>query len=217
MWQPPVVTEPSGERWDQLASSYDAVADRYEQRFVDELDHKPFDRARLDAFARAVDGPVVDLGCGPGHVGRFLADRGARTIGVDLSEQMAALAARRLGLALVADMRSLPFRGGSLGGMVAFYSLIHLPRGELADAVAEIARVLRRGARLLVSVHGGEGEVVRDDFLEVPVPFVATLFDAGEIEAALVGAGMTITSVESRPPYEQESPTTRVYVGAEKR
>jgi SAM-dependent methyltransferase len=210
------VTGPRGERWNQLASSYDSVAGRYEERFVDELDHKPFDRALLDAFAGAVDGPVVDLGCGPAQVGRFLADRGVETIGVDLSAQMATLAARRLGVALVADMRSLPFPGGSLGGMVAFYSLIHLPRGELGDAVLEIARVLRRGARVLVSVHGGEGEVVRDQFLEVPVPFVATLFAPGEIEAALVGAGLAVTFVESRPPYEQEFPTTRVYVGAEK-
>lgn len=202
--------------WDQISSSYGAVADRYEERFADELDGKPLDRTLLDAFARAVSGPVVDLGCGPGQVGRFVADRGVDLVGVDLSLAMAVLAGRRLRAAVVADMRALPFGDACLGGMVAFYSLIHLPRSEVAGAVLELARVLRRGARLLVSVHGGEGEVTRDEFLGVPVPFVASLFEVGEITAALSAVGLVVATVETRPPYPGEHPTTRVYVEAEK-
>jgi SAM-dependent methyltransferase len=202
--------------WDQLPGSYDAVAARYEERFIDELEDKPLDRALLDAFSRSVRGPVVDLGCGPGQVGRYVADQGVEVIGIDLSREMAGLAHRRLRAAVVADMRALPFAEGGLGGVVAFYSLIHLPRRELRGTVVEIARVLRRGARLLLSVHGGEGEVTRDEFLGVRVPFVASLFALDEVTAALQAAGMVVTTVESRPPHEDEYPTTRVYVSAEK-
>ena len=59
--------------WERLRESYDAVADAYEAAFVDELDDKPDDRARLQAFAAAVDDPVLDLGCGPGQVGAAVA------------------------------------------------------------------------------------------------------------------------------------------------
>jgi SAM-dependent methyltransferase len=202
--------------WEDLASSYDTVAARYEAQFADELAGKPLDRALLDAFAHAGSGPVVDLGCGPGQVGHYLAQRGRQVIGVDLSAEMAALAVARLGAAVVADLRRLPFATGSLGGVVAFYSLIHLPRHELPAAAAEMARVLRAGAALVVSVHGGEGELHRDEFLGVPVPFVASLFRVEEITNALRGAGLVVTTVETRAPYEGEHPTTRIYVGAEK-
>src|SRR5262245_14089732 len=73
-----------------VQGSYDRVADEYVRRIYDELRHKPLDRELLDRFAdrvRAV-GPACDLGCGPGHVARYLRERGARVCGVDLSPAM---------------------------------------------------------------------------------------------------------------------------------
>jgi trans-aconitate methyltransferase len=61
--------------WHALGASCDSVADRYEERFVEELDVKPKDRELLVAFADATCGPVVDLGCGPGQVGKFVGER----------------------------------------------------------------------------------------------------------------------------------------------
>jgi hypothetical protein len=54
--------------------SYDRVAEEYVQRIFDELQHKPLDRQLLEQFAARVHGlgPVCDLGCGPGHVARYL-------------------------------------------------------------------------------------------------------------------------------------------------
>lgn len=71
-------------------ASYDAVASEYVRRISDELQHKPLDRALLERFAIAVRdrGPVCDLGCGPGHVARYLKERGVETIGYDLSPKM---------------------------------------------------------------------------------------------------------------------------------
>ena len=64
--------------WSDPVATYDLVAPRYAERFVGELDHKPFDRALLERFAArwrpvAADLPVCDLGCGPGHIGAYLA------------------------------------------------------------------------------------------------------------------------------------------------
>jgi len=73
---------------------YDRVAGAYAERYFTELERKPFDRELLDRFAADLRGrgPVCDLGCGPGHVGRYLAERGVEVIGVDLSPGMVALA-----------------------------------------------------------------------------------------------------------------------------
>src|SRR5690242_6976849 len=73
-----------------LQASYDAVAEEYARRIFDELQHKPLDRQLLDRFADEVQAttPVGDLGCGPGHVARYLHERGVRVIGIDLSPGM---------------------------------------------------------------------------------------------------------------------------------
>jgi SAM-dependent methyltransferase len=75
--------------------SYDRVAGDYAAQILDELKHKPFDRGFLDTFAElAGKGTVADVGCGPGHVGAYLAARGVRTVGLDLSPAMCAIAVK---------------------------------------------------------------------------------------------------------------------------
>ncbi|HEX5265483.1 MAG TPA: class I SAM-dependent methyltransferase [Acidimicrobiales bacterium] len=200
--------------WDQLRATYDRVAGRYEDRFAEELAWKPRDRDLLTAFAGAVGDPVVDLGCGPGQIGAFLGQRGRAVIGVDLSPVMAGLAAGRLTAAAVADLRRLPLAPGSVAGVVAFYSLIHVRRPELRMTVARTAHVLRPGGRVLLAVHEGDGEVERDTFLDTPVTFVATLYHLDELTDAVTAAGLRVVSADRRAPDERESPTTRLYVEA---
>jgi SAM-dependent methyltransferase len=204
-------------RNEDVVAAYDAVADVYAERFSDELDHKPLDRRLLDELAVATGGrgPVCDLGCGPGHVARYLAARGADVFGVDLSPGMVAIA-RRLHPELrfaVGDALALELADASLAGVVALYSLIHLPRAAAPRAAAEIHRVLRPGGLLLASFHAGAGELHTDEFLGQPVSIDATLFELGEMTGVLRAAGLAIESALTRPPIEGfEYPTTRAYV-----
>jgi len=203
--------------WDRLRSSYDRVACKYESRFLDELDSKPRDRELLARFARSVVDPVVDIGSGPGHIGAFVRAHGRTVFGLDLSEEMAGLAAWRLGSAVTADMRRLPFARGVVGGVVAFYAVIHLPRPDVSAALEEFHRVLRPGGRVLLSAHEGEGLIERDDFLDEAVPFVATLFNLEELVEATSAAGFEVEIAERRPSYDSESGTVRLYLEAERR
>ncbi len=202
--------------WDFLPSSYDAVATTYESRFEDELDDKPRDRELLEALARTAGDPVADIGCGPGQVGAFVRQRGRRVVGLDLSPEMARLAKLRLDAALVADMRALPLATDSMGGLVAFYAVIHLRRAELGTALREFRRVLRPSGHVLLSAHEGTGVVELDEFLQEPVPFAATLFGLDELVAATHQAGLEVTVAVRRQPYATEGETVRLYVEARK-
>jgi len=202
--------------WDRLPSSYDAVANQYEATFLDELDGKPQDQAMLRDFIEATTDPIADLGCGPGQIGRFVRNHGRTVVGVDISAEMAKLAARRLDAAVVSDIRRLPFVGASLGGVVAFYSLIHLRRDELDVALSEIHRVLRPGGRLLLSAHEGHGLVEQEEFLGHAVPFVATLFSLEELMTATRRSGLHLTMSRRREPLEAEHQTGRLYIAAER-
>lgn len=141
--------------WEQLRSSYDAVAHKYEAQFLDELQDKPRDRQLLAAFAGSVGDPILEVGCGPGQVGAFVRQRGRSVLGLDLSAEMARLAMGRLDGVIAGDMRWLPVGGELLGGVVAFYSLIHVQRGVLCTVLEEFHRVLRPGGRVLFTVHEG--------------------------------------------------------------
>lgn len=199
--------------WDWMRSSYDQVADAYEARFIDELAAKPRDRQLLDSFASAVTDPVIEVGCGPGQIGLYVRERGRRVFGADFSPAMARLAAGRLDGAIVADMQALPFAAAGVGGLLAFYSIIHIRRPEVAVVLQEFARVLRPGGRVLLAVHEGDGEVELDEFVGRPVQIAATLFTLDELVAASRAAGLEVLAAERRDPYPFES-TVRLYIDA---
>jgi len=202
--------------WDSLGSTYDDVAAKYEARFLDELRDKPFDRELLAAFAQSAGDPIAEIGCGPGHIGAFVAQWGRRVFGVDLSPHMARRARIRLDFTVAGDMRSLPLPDDCLGGLLAFYSVIHVRRAELTPVMKEFCRVVRPGGHVLFSAHEGHGELERDEFLDETVPVVATLFDLDELAEASRSAGLEVTRAERRMPHPSELDTVRLYVEARK-
>lgn len=200
--------------WKQLRASYDRVAGKYEGRFIDELSGKPRDRELLDAFATAVGDPVVEVGCGPGQIGAYVRAHRRRVFGADISFAMATRAWRRLDAAVVADMQSLPLATGTAAGLLAFYSLIHLPRRGVAGVLREFARVLRPGGRVLFSAHEGQGEAEVNEFIGEEVSVSVTFFELDELLAATRAAGLEIVFAERRAPYAIESEKPRLYVEA---
>jgi len=120
----------------ELSSSYDAVAGEYGERISGELAGKPLGRWLLERVVRLADGgPIIDAGCGPGHVTDFLADLGADVTGLDLSPGMVAEATRRhpTRTFVQGDLRHLPSPGedDAWAAVVSMYSLIHLETREL--------------------------------------------------------------------------------------
>jgi SAM-dependent methyltransferase len=204
-----------------LAASYDRVAAEYAARFWDELAAKPLDRALLDYFAEQVRGrgTVADVGCGPGQIGRYLHERGLPVVGVDLSPEMVALA-RRLSpemTFLKGSMLALDVEDGAWGGIVAFYSIIHVPPEELPRACAEFFRALRPDGLALLSFHVGQERRHRDEWWEQPVSLDFQFYTPEELEQPLVEAGFVVEARLVRRPYEPvEHPSQRGYLFARK-
>jgi len=136
---------------------YDEWAEPYAERLANALAAEPFDRAMLSAFAELVrvdgGGPVADIGCGPGRLTPHLAALGLDVFGIDLSPEMIRLArAARPDLRYeVGTIEAVALQDGALSGLMAWYSIIHLPPERVPGVLAEFARVLRPGGHLLMA------------------------------------------------------------------
>jgi SAM-dependent methyltransferase len=199
-----------------VRKSYDALAEVYAEHFFHELERKPMDRALLEVFVDEVraHGLVADLGCGPGHLARYLHERGVNAIGVDLSPESIATA-RRLSPEIIfatGSILSLPFAEASLAGIVAFYAIVNLTHDEVRSALREMARVLRPGALLLLSFHLGDRRVHFDELFGVPVALDFFFFPSAFIRDAVESAGLVVDAWLERRPYADEHPSERAYV-----
>ena len=106
----------------------------------------------IAAVAEVAPERVVDVGCGTGDLTERLArEAEVPVVAVDLSPRMAALAGARGLPALNADIACLPFPDGSFDAVLANRVLYHLP--DLDAGLAELARVLRPGGRLVAVVY----------------------------------------------------------------
>jgi SAM-dependent methyltransferase len=205
---------------DELAASYDRLAGDYVKRLFNELDDQPFDRALLERFAQRVRlrGPVLDLGCGPGHIARFLDERGVEVAGVDLCAGMIRKA-RELNPTIPfihADMHALALPEHSLVGMIALDSIIHTPPAELGALFAGWRRLLGPGAPLLLAFRVGEGIEHIDAWWGHPVALEVHLFTPSQVSAALVQAGFSVSAeVEREAAPGVEHPRRRAYLLAE--
>jgi len=200
--------KPQPNRRERTRASYDTLAAEYAVRIYGELSGKPFDREWLDDFAERAQplGLVCDLGCGPGHIGRYLQEHGARAVGLDLSFgnlQQARQLNPRLEL-VHGDMMALPFQGESLGGIAAFYSIIHLDRSEVPAALREMRRVLRSGGWVLLAFHLGNETLHEEQLWGYDVDFDATLFTLPEVVQQLNEAGLVVEKAEERDAYSPE-------------
>ncbi|MEV0828357.1 class I SAM-dependent DNA methyltransferase [Nonomuraea rubra] len=148
-------------------TSYDTVAVSYADQLRGALGERPYLRAALALFADLVraagGGPVADVGCGPGHVTAHLHELGLDAFGLDLSPAMIGVARRdHPGLRFeVGSMTELGLPDDSVAGVLAFWSLIHVPDDAVPAVLGHFRRVLRPGGTLLAGFHTGEESVLK--------------------------------------------------------
>jgi SAM-dependent methyltransferase len=134
--------------------SYNAHPDYYMRRYC----HAGLERYREIFLAALPDASVkvLDGGCGPGRDCLAFHQSGITVVGLDLAFNLLLIARDIVPVPLVqADLRVLPFRNESFGGVWLCASLVHLPPPSVDAALREAARVLGRSGIFFASV--GEG------------------------------------------------------------
>ena len=200
-----------------IRESYDNAARAYAEHLLNELDGKPLDRHLLNRFAEAVRdrGWIADLGCGPGHIAKYLHDQGASVVGIDLSPEMVRTA-KELAPEVefrTGDMRALDCADGELAGIVAFYSIVHFVGAELEAVFRECRRILRDRGVMLVAFHIGDDVNHLDELFGQRVSLDFRFHQPAQVAAALRNAGFVVSESVEREPYENvEYPSRRCYL-----
>jgi SAM-dependent methyltransferase len=194
---------------ERVAAAYDHWSATYVELFADPARADPWDRAAMAVLAETVlagpPGPVVDLGCGPGHWTAHLAAAGLSVRGVDLSSEFVALA-RAAHPGLVFEHGSLGATGlpdASMRGALAWFSLIHLAPGDLPAALAEVRRLLAPASPLLIGFQttgDADGPPVPHDHRVAP----SHRWPVGTLAGMLGAAGFTESARLVRQPGDAE-------------
>lgn len=200
-------------RDDKVRATYGAVAATYADNLTDELEQLPFEAWLL---RRVVDlaaaHPVVEVGCGPGHVTHFLAEAGADASGLDLTPEMVEEARRRYPDVRydVGDLTRLmrPVNDSGWGAVLAWYSLIHLAPSELVSAIGSLVRPIRTDGWLVVGLHAGADVRHVDSWWDIETDLDFVFHAPAEVRAAAEAAGLVDVEWYHRGPFTDRGETT---------
>jgi hypothetical protein len=115
-------------------------------------------------------------------------------------------------------MLALDLGANSLGGIAAFYSVIHAPAEQIPQVMREFYRVLRLGGLALLAFHLGDEVAHRDEWWEKPVSLDFHFYQPETLAGHLEEAGFRIEAKIERAPYtgSVEHPSQRGYLLARK-
>jgi SAM-dependent methyltransferase len=180
-------------------TSYDTVAVSYADQVRDALAGELYLRGSLALFADMVHaaggGSVADVGCGPGHVTAHLRKLGVDAFGIDLSPAMVEVARRdHPGLRFeVGSMTDLDLADASVAGLLAWWSLIHVPDDAVSRVLGHFRRALRPGGPLLLGFHvGDESRLKTQGYGGHPMKVHVHRRQPGQVAARLRDAGFTV-------------------------
>lgn len=133
-----------------------------------------------EAVAEVVPQRVLEVGPGRGETAEWIASNtAAEVVAVDQSERMVELTRARGIDARLGDVQALPFPDGSFDVVVAAWMLYHVP--DLDRGLAEIARVLRPGGRLVAVTNSRKHVRELKQLMGVTVTFPFSAEEAEEI------------------------------------
>lgn len=141
-----------------VRAAYSQVSGQYIDLFGGPGQQDEIDAALIRRHLTGLPGPVLDLGCGPGHWTAYLHALGADVTGVDVVPEFIAHARAsfpgpvfRLG-----SMTALDAAEQSVAGILSWYSTIHLPPHELPEVLAGFRRLLVPSGKLVIGFFDSE-------------------------------------------------------------
>jgi SAM-dependent methyltransferase len=149
----------------EVRRAYSSMSEQYIGLFDGDFQPHEADTAVVRRHLSGLPGPVLDLGCGPGHWTGYLHSLGADVTGVDMVPEFITHAqANHPGPEFrIGSMTSADAPEHAAAGILSWYSTIHLPPEELDGVLAAFRRLLAPSGVLVVGFFDSDDGVVAFD------------------------------------------------------
>lgn len=199
-------------------NAYDKTAKKYSEQYFNDLTDAPLFDEFLSLIAKG--SKVLDIGCGPGNVTKYIADKGYVVEGIDLSSQMIKIA--RLNVPnlnfMVMDMRKLLYPPESFDGLLVSYSLIHVPSVDINNTITGFYRVLKPGGLLQILVQKGKKDFMANDNFQAGQKVFLNLHTLDSMHQLLTHNSFHIIKLEEKPtPYQGDFSDTFIHAISKKK
>lgn len=199
----------------QAAEFYNKNALLYANRYNLPCDH-------IDEFLDNVKrGKILDVGCGPGINANHMHSKGFHVTGIDLSEGMIKLAQESFPYIefVKEDMRYLDkIKYHPLDGILASYSLIHLPKEENRSTLVSLYKLLKPSGTIYISVQLGKSQ---EGYFTHPLKpderLFLKIFSGEEIMHLIEEFGFSIIKQYKREPAKGEFNFIKLMIIAKKK
>lgn len=211
------IPEPELEQINELTKkACDKTAQKYHDRFRNEMGKKKYDRLLLDKFSAMlpVGSAICDAGCGPsGHIGKYISDKGHKVTGIDISAKCIEIATSynpEINFKVM-DMMNTDFDDCTFDGIISYYSIIYTPKCHIKKIFREFNRILKKDGKLLLAVKKGTKEGIVDDEWYDSNKVYLSYFVEHEIKDHLENNQFRLDFFETRQPYNFEIRIDRIY------
>lgn len=199
----------------QASLVYDKIAEPYAKEFS-----KPSEY--IDEFLALLpkNVKILDVSCGIGVDASYMVSEGFEVIGVDLSKEMVKLAKQKFPQIdfRQQDIRELDFPPNSFDGILASYSLIHIPKKDVPALLKKLHQILKKGGAIYIALQGGKSEeIFVDEPFKPDEKLFLNIISFDEIKNLLVNSKFSIVKkYERQPKSKWELNFTKLFVIAKK-
>lgn len=205
------------EKIESVISDYDDIASEYANEFYDD----PADNKYIDKFLKQLTGEsILDAGCGAGEDCKYVEKRGFKAIGIDFSTKMIAEAKTRYpqGNFKQMDMTKINYSDDTFDGIMANYSLFHIPTEQLPQVLENFSRVLKPNGKLLLILQEGNGEMMVEEPYRPGIYVYTNYFSIESISSLLTKYNFDIEAIErEETPNEHELGSGKLVVFTKKK
>jgi ubiquinone/menaquinone biosynthesis C-methylase UbiE len=186
-------------------STYEKIAEIYTNQYFNDLTDAPF----IDIFLEKLNAgaKILDVGSGPGQFTQYMMKKGFEVLGIDYSKEMLKKAEQLVpeALFIYADMRKLDLESESFDGLLAAYSLIHIPSEELPHTLEGFFKVLKPGGYIqCIAQRGDADKIISEPFLPEEKMFF-NFFTKERLSELLTTAGFEVDYQEEADSLDPDS------------
>lgn len=170
-------------------ATYDKIADIYTEQYFEDLSDIPYINTFLSFLPK--NSRILDVGCGPGNISKYIMAKGFSSEGIDLSKEMIKIAKSKVPNAVfnVMDMRQLTYVKNTFDGIILAYSLIHIPSEEIQKTLQGFYRILKKKGFILIIAQYGKADQIVDEPLRAGEKIFINFFTKERINSFLKDAG----------------------------